>query len=50
MMTHIVSKLTEEYKTIVEILEYELYDKNHPLTIERIRDKLSVNFDQINKQ
>ena len=32
----------------MEILEYELDKKHHPITIESIRDKLSVKFDQMN--
>ena len=50
MMTHILSKLSEEYQTIVEILEDVLDDEDNPLTIERICDKLSVKFYQMNKQ
>ena len=49
-MTHILSNLPEEYQTTVEILEYELYDKNDPLTIERIREKNLAKFDQTNEQ
>ena len=49
-MTHILSNLPEEYQTIVEFLEDELYDKYHPLTIERIREKLSVKFDRMNER
>ena len=45
MMTHILSNLPDKYRTIVEILEDELNEKYQPLTIERIRDKLSVKFD-----
>ena len=50
MMTHILPKLYEEYKNIVEVLEYKLDDYNNPLTIERIRYKLLMKFDQTNKQ
>ena len=50
MMTNILSNLPEEYQPIVEILEDQLYNKYYPLTIERIRDKLSVKFFQMNKQ
>ena len=49
MMTHILSNLPEEYHTIMEIIEDKLDDKYYPPTIERIRDKLSVKFDQINE-
>ena len=49
-MTHILLNLPEEYQTIVEILEEKLHDKDDPLTIERIRDKLSVKFDLMNEQ
>ena len=49
-MTLILSNLPEEYHTIVEILEYDLDDEDDPLTIERIRDKLSVKFDQITEK
>ena len=49
-MTRILSNLPEEYQTIIEVLKYELYDKDDPLIIERIRDKLSVKFDQMNEQ
>ena len=50
MMTHIILNLPEEYQTMVEILEYKSDDDSKPLTIERIRDKLSVKFDQMNKK
>ena len=50
MITHILLNLPEEYQTIVEILEEKLDDKDDPLTIERIRDKFLVKFDQVNKQ
>ena len=50
MITCILSNLPEEYHTIVENLEDELDDKDGLLTIQRIRDKLLVNFDQINEQ
>ena len=49
-MTHILSKLSEEYQTIVEILEDALDDKFNPLNIERIRDKLLEKFYQMNKK
>ena len=49
MMTHILSNLPEEYQTIAGILEDELYDKDKPLTIDRIRDNILVKFDQMNK-
>ena len=47
MMTHILSKLTEEYKNIVENIQDYLDEDIDPLTIERIRDKLSVEYDQM---
>ena len=50
MMTRILSKLPEEYQTTAKILEDKLDDKYDPLTIERIRDKHSVKFYQMNKQ
>ena len=34
----------------MEIIENELDDKDNPLTIENICDKLFVKYDQINKQ
>ena len=40
MMTNIISNLPEEYQNIIEILKYELDDKEEPLTIERIHDKV----------
>ena len=49
-MTHILSNLPEEYHTIFEILEDGLDDEDDPLTIERIRDNLSVKFDQMKEQ
>ena len=49
-MTHILSNLPEEYQIIVESIEEKLYEKYHPLTIERIRDKLSAEIDQMNEQ
>ena len=50
MITHIISNLHKEYQTIVEILEDNLDYDDNPLTIERIRDKLSVKFDRMNEQ
>ena len=47
--THIISNLTEEYQNIVEIIYGDLDDEDNQLTIEMIRDKLSVNYDQMNK-
>ena len=35
MMTHILSELTEEYQTIMEIVDNKLDYKHNPLTIER---------------
>ena len=49
-MPHILSNLTEEYQTIVEIPEDKLYDKYNPLTIERTHDNILSKFDQTNKQ
>ena len=49
-MTHIILKLPEEYQIIVKILEDKLGGKDDPLTIERITDKILVNFEQMNKQ
>ena len=49
-MTHILSNFPEEYQTMVEILEDELYDKNVPLTIERIRGIFLMKLEQMNKQ
>ena len=50
MMTHILPKLYEKYKNILEVLEYKLDDYNNTLTIERICDKLLVKYDLMNKQ
>ena len=50
MMTHILLNLPAEYQTILEILEDKLDDKDNPLTIERIRDKISVKFDRRNEK
>ena len=44
-----LSKFPDEYQTIMEILVDELYEKYHPLTIQRIQDKLSVKFDLMNE-
>ena len=49
-MTHILSKLPEEYKTTVEIIQDKLDDEKYPLTIKRIRDNLLVKCDQMNEQ
>ena len=49
-MIHILSKLPEEYQTIVEILEAELENKYNSLTIEEICDKIYVKFDQMKEQ
>ena len=49
-MTHILLNLPEEYQTIVEILEKKIDDKENPLTIERICDKLLVKIYQMNEQ
>ena len=49
-MTHILSNLPEEYQKSVEILKEKLDKKYHPLTIERIGDKLSVKFYKMNEQ
>ena len=50
MMSHILSKLTEEYQTIVEILEDKLDDDSDFLTIEIIGDKILVEYDRTNKK
>ena len=50
MMSHILSNLPEEYQTIIEILEDKLdYDSDF-ITIERIRDKIFLKYEQINKK
>ena len=46
-MTHILSNLPEEYQTMVKILKDKLDDNDEYLNIERIRDKLLVNFDRM---
>ena len=48
-MTRILLKLTEEYQTIIKILEEKLYDKYDLLTIESIIHKILVKFDKMNK-
>ena len=50
MMTHILSNLSNEYQYIVETLEDKLYDEDDPLNIERVREKVFVKYDQMNKQ
>ena len=50
MMSHKLSNLPEEYQTIVEILEYKLDDDSDFITIQRIRDKILVKYDQTNKK
>ena len=50
MMTHILLNLPEEYGTIVEIIEDKLDEKDHPITTERIHNKILVKFDGMNKQ
>ena len=50
MMTNILLNLPEEYQTILEIIEYELYAEDNPLTTKRIHDKLSLKYDQMNEQ
>ena len=47
MMSHILSNLPEEYQTIKEILEDKLDYNSEFITIERIRDNILVNYDQI---
>ena len=42
--------MPEEYQTIVEIIDYELYYEDNTLNIERICDKLLEKFDQMNEQ
>ena len=49
-MTYLLSNFPDEYQTMVEIMEYELDYKYNPLTIDRIREKLYVEFDLMNKQ
>ena len=49
-MTHILSNLTKEYQNNVEILEDKFDYNNTLLNIERIHDKLSVKYEQMNKQ
>ena len=49
-MIHIISNLPEEYQTIVEILEDKWDDASDFITIERVRDKILVKYDQMNKQ
>ena len=43
-------QLPEEYQTIIEIIEDKLDDDSDFITIERIRDKILVKYDQMNKQ
>ena len=51
MMTQTISNLRKEYKIIMEIQAKNfLYGKHHSLTIERIHDKISIKFDQMNEQ
>ena len=50
MITHILSNSPEEYQKIVGILEDKLNEKDHPITIERIHDKLLVKFDRRNRR
>ena len=50
MMTHILSNLPEECQIILEILEDELYDKDKPITIESICEKLLMKFDRMNEK
>ena len=49
-MTHILSNLTKEYQNNVEILEDKFDYNNTLLNIERINDKFSVKYEQMNKQ
>ena len=42
MMTHILPNLFEEYESIIENLEYEIYNNIYPLIIYIIRDKLQT--------
>ena len=48
MMSHILSNLPEEYQTIVEILEDKLDNDSDFITIERIHDKILVEYDKTN--
>ena len=50
MMYHILSNLPEEYQTIVEIIEEKLDNDSYFITIEKIRDRILVKYDQMNKQ
>ena len=50
MMTHILSNLPEAYHNIVETLEENLDDDNDTITIERILDKISVKYHQMDVQ
>ena len=50
MMNHILSNLSEEYQTIVEMIEHKLDYEDNPLNIERNGDILSVESDPMNKQ
>ena len=50
MISHILSNLLEEYQTIVENLEENLYDDSDFITIEIFCDKILVKYEQMNKQ
>ena len=50
MMNHILSNLSEEYQTILEMIEHKLDYEDNPLNIERNGDILSVESDPMNKQ
>ena len=50
MMSHILANLSEEYQTIIEILEDKLDYDSDSITIERIRDKIFLKYEQINKK
>ena len=49
-MTNMLSNLPKEYPNIVEITEDWLDDEDDPLTIEIIRDELSVKYYSTNKK
>ena len=49
MITHIILNLPEEYQTIVEILEEKLDYEYNTSTLDKIRDKISVKYNQMNK-
>ena len=48
MMAHIQENLLEAYKNITENLQDALNDKDDPLTIKKINDKLAAKYDCLN--